>query len=122
MAHEHCIKVSINLLIVTSLHFAEKRPRRLIVLFAVAPVKRGDILDGALHWAARLGIVGDGAIELLPGRSALDLSFPGLAVEAHTCEAAVCCEHDAPIGVLPGVGLIALQDRELDAVNGLELV
>ena len=97
-------------------------PRRLIVLLPVALIKRRDILNRPLHGPAGLGIVGDGAVELLSGGCAFDAVFPFLAVKAHTGEAAVVGEHDAAVGVVPGVGLVLLEHRELDAVDGFQLI
>lgn len=100
----------------------EECPRSLIILLPVTPVKRRDILNRPLHGAAGLGIVGDGAVELFSGGCALDAAFPFPAVKAHTGEAAVVGEDDAAVGVVPGVGLVLLEDGELDAVDGLQLV
>ena len=101
---------------------AEVRPRRLVVLLPVASIKRRDILNRSLYRPAGLGVVGDGAVELLSGGGTLDAAFPFLAVEAHAGEAAVSGEDDAAIGVVPGVGLVLLEHRELDAVDGFQLI
>ena len=100
----------------------EKCPRRLIVLLPVTPVKRRDVLNRPLHGAAGLGVVGDGAVELLSGGRALDAAFPVPAVKAHAGEAAVVGEDDAAVCVVPGVGLVLLEDGELDAVDGFQLI
>lgn len=100
----------------------EKCPRRLIVLLPVTPVKRRDVLNRPLHGAAGLGVVGDGAVELLSGGRALDAAFPFPAVKAHAGEAAVVGEDDAAVCVVPGVGLVLLEHGELDAVDGFQLI
>lgn len=100
----------------------EELPRSLIILLPVTPVKRRDILNRPLHGAAGLGIVGDGAVELFSGGCALDAAFPFPAVKAHTGEAAVVGEDDAAIGVVSGVGLVLLEHRKLDAVDGFQLI
>ena len=100
----------------------EELPRSLIILLPVTPVKRRDILNRPLHGAAGLGIVGDGAVELFSGGCALDAAFPFLAVKAHAGEAAVVGEDDAAVCVVPGVGLVLLEDWELDAVDGFQLI
>ena len=46
----------------------------------------------------------------------------GLAREAHAGEALGGGEDDAAVGVVPGVGLVLAHDRELDSVDGEELV
>ena len=48
--------------------------------------------------------------------------FPLRAGEAYTGQAAVVGKCNAAIGIVPCIGLIALQHGELDAVNGLELL
>ena len=101
---------------------AEKFPCRFIILLAIAAVEGGDVLDGALDGAAGLGVVGDGAVELLVGGGALDTAFPFLAVEAYAGEATVVGEDDAAVGVIPGVGLVLLENGELDAVDGFQLI
>ena len=48
--------------------------------------------------------------------------FKGLAADADAGEAAVVGEGDAALGVVPGIRLVLLEHRELDAVDGLELI
>lgn len=48
--------------------------------------------------------------------------FPLRAGEAYTGQAAVIGKGDATVGIVPGISFIALQYRELDAVNSFELL
>ena len=45
-----------------------------------------------------------------------------VGINAYADKAAVDGEGNAAIGIIPGVCLVGLEDGELDAVDGLELV
>ncbi len=116
----------------------KKLPRRFIILLPVAFVEGGNVFDGSLDGAAGLGVVGDGAGKDVACRSVLHDAVPrglppadrcdcvGLlpfgTIKTHAHQAAVVGENDPPLSVVPGVGLVLLQHRKLDAVDGFELI
>lgn len=107
-------------------------------MFAVAAGEGGRVFDGAVDGAAGEGVVGDGTGEDVTGGGVAEDAVPGGrgalggvedagalplgAGEAHIGEAAVVGKDNAAMGVVPSVGFVALEDGELDTVDGLELV
>jgi hypothetical protein len=76
--------------------------------------------DGAFPRSAGEGVVHDGAGDA-PALHGLD-GPPFGAGKADAWESLAGREDDAAAAVVPGVRLVLAQDRELDPVNGLQLL
>ena len=97
-------------------------PCGLVVLLTVTAVKGGNILNGTLHRTAGHGVIHDRAIEFLTGRSILHVQLKLFPVETNPHETTVVGKGDSTVGIIPSICLIALQHRELDAVDSFQLL
>lgn len=106
----------------TSVLLLKELPCGLVVLLTVTAVKGGNILNGTLHRTAGHGVIHDRAIEFLTGRSILHVQLKLFPVETNPHETTVVGKGDSTVGIIPSICLIALQHRELDAVDSFQLL